>query len=589
MKTFFKINPFGRLRINAEQSRSIKIFLLITFLVFTFFSFGIIKAGEEHNVSGWAWSDNIGWISFNNTTDGSSYNYGVNIDLSTGLFSGYAWSDNVGWITFNETELTGCPSGSCRAELNFSTNEVSGWARTVNTGDGWDGWISLRGVAQDLSPYGVFLNSSTNELEYWAWSDDFGWISFNCIEDGEDGTCATSDYKVIYSPSNQPPTCTSLSAVPTQGATPLNVSFTGEGSDSDGAISQYEFDFGNGNSTTVSPGFCTGDIDCDLLGSCLDDCQNCGCSCYLLNCSNCPGPIPCQGPTCSQFTDPTSCGDCPDCSWFDDGKGYVSYSYNSAGTYCAKLRAQDDDGAWSTTPGDCPDICAEQIVVEVNNPPTAAFSCDPDPATCGTSGCTGYTGCLFRLANQSTDPEGAGDIASSTWVITGPTSERIICTLNPLCDWPLQPIHPAGNYTATLTVEDQLGYKDISASQNFTILQDAIADFRCSLDSEGPWSDCDGFGLSEGEVIYFNSEDYSSPSYPGSGTSIISWSWTFVDGTPPASDLQNSSSTFEALSPNSGEISLTITDTAGRSNTTIPPYELMIKPPPPEWKEVPPF
>ena len=188
----------------SAQKKLSLIFLLI---VFVFFTVKKIKAGGEHNVSGWAWSDNIGWISFNNTTDGSSVNYGVNIDGSTGLFSGYAWSDNIGWISFNETELTGCPSGTCRAELSFSTNEVSGWAKVLNTVAGWDGWISLRGTN-----YGVSLNDTTNELEGWAWSDDFGWISFNhlnCdpnndgVSDGI-GNCPPagtpiSDYKVTWS------------------------------------------------------------------------------------------------------------------------------------------------------------------------------------------------------------------------------------------------------------------------------------------------------------------------------------------------------------------------------------------------------
>ena len=145
MKTFLKI----------------KILSLVTFLVFSCFSFEIIKAGNEHNLSGWAWSDNIGWISFNSTTPDPDdvYNYGVNIDESTGIFSGYAWSDNIGWISFNEADLTSCPSGTCRGELDFLTDEVSGWAKTINTGDGWDGWIILRDDA--VYANGVSFNDST--------------------------------------------------------------------------------------------------------------------------------------------------------------------------------------------------------------------------------------------------------------------------------------------------------------------------------------------------------------------------------------------------------------------------------------------
>ncbi len=62
------------------------------------------------NLSGWAWNDNIGWISFcGNDSSGSgatggcpaSPTYQVKIDSSSGDFSGWAWNDVIGWISFN--------------------------------------------------------------------------------------------------------------------------------------------------------------------------------------------------------------------------------------------------------------------------------------------------------------------------------------------------------------------------------------------------------------------------------------------------------------------------------------------------------
>jgi hypothetical protein len=118
-------------------------------------------------VSGYAWSENIGWISF------SGSNYGVNIDDS-GNFSGYAWSENIGWISFNPSELAGCPSGTCQAQVNLLNGDVSGWARALSYGGGWDGWIRLRGTN-----YGVSINTDTGEFSGYAWSDMVaGWISF---------------------------------------------------------------------------------------------------------------------------------------------------------------------------------------------------------------------------------------------------------------------------------------------------------------------------------------------------------------------------------------------------------------------------
>jgi len=60
-------------------------------------------------LSGWAWSEKCGWITFSSSTTGegytgSSYDFGVTIDTD-GVFHDYAWSDNCGWIVFNCSDL----------------------------------------------------------------------------------------------------------------------------------------------------------------------------------------------------------------------------------------------------------------------------------------------------------------------------------------------------------------------------------------------------------------------------------------------------------------------------------------------------
>jgi hypothetical protein len=179
------------------------------FLAFLFFGFSLAdNPCSNHTLSGYAWSENIGWISFSCKNNMASEDYGVDIDSATGLMSGYAWSENIGWISFNEAELTGCPSGDCQAFFSSSTNAVFGWAKALSADalpSGWDGWIKLSGTAADSSPYGVSLNDSTKELEGWAWggNEDFastdgimGWVSFNCENTA---SCGTVDYGVEYS------------------------------------------------------------------------------------------------------------------------------------------------------------------------------------------------------------------------------------------------------------------------------------------------------------------------------------------------------------------------------------------------------
>jgi len=196
--------------------RNIKFFLLIFIIVLTFFVFREVRAGSTDNVSGWAWSENIEWISFNSTncdSDGDGFsdgtpvgcpsvgtpipNYGVDVDASNGIFSGYAWSENIGWISFNEADLVGCPVSPCTTTLSFSTNEISGWAKALDI----DNWIRLRDTS-----YGVFWNSGSQEMEGWAWSDGLiGWMSFNCNNPELEEPRCSSDYKVITDIDATPP------------------------------------------------------------------------------------------------------------------------------------------------------------------------------------------------------------------------------------------------------------------------------------------------------------------------------------------------------------------------------------------------
>jgi hypothetical protein len=136
----------------------------------------VLRAGAGDNIDGWAWSSNVGWISFNCTNLGvcSQSDYGVNIDPGTGIFSGYAWADNVGWISFNVADLSGCPSAPCEAKVadigsQTYPKEVSGWAKTLSS----NSWMRLRGPS-----YGVQLESN-GDFSGYSWEDDaIGWLSW---------------------------------------------------------------------------------------------------------------------------------------------------------------------------------------------------------------------------------------------------------------------------------------------------------------------------------------------------------------------------------------------------------------------------
>jgi len=230
--------------------------LIFSFVIFlNCFCFSVF-AGQEHNVWGWAWSSNIGWIKFNNCTNPAdpatcgTVNYGVHICTSDtdplcasvttpkrGKLVGYAWSSNIGWIRFDPPgPYPTSPNFSARVDLDGTIcgqrGKICGWARacagatdptncsgsTNPASGGWDGWIKLSG-----STYAVSLDTDVSPVEFrgFAWGGDpnslseavIGWISFNCRDRG---VCSTSTYKVMTSFSlNQPPTARICCNTPT--------------------------------------------------------------------------------------------------------------------------------------------------------------------------------------------------------------------------------------------------------------------------------------------------------------------------------------------------------------------------------------
>ena len=166
------------------------------------FSFGLFTPGAHAgtvSLSGWAWSPNIGWLSFNSTdagtgvTSGSSNAYNVYISTTTGStvapFGGYAWSPNIGWLSFNSADVTGCPSdgsvgavSGCNPAIDLTTGSTTGWGRIISmeNQDG-GGWLQLSGTNHATNGGGgVTYNPSTGALSGMAWeSSALGWISFD--------------------------------------------------------------------------------------------------------------------------------------------------------------------------------------------------------------------------------------------------------------------------------------------------------------------------------------------------------------------------------------------------------------------------
>jgi len=213
------------------------LFLVAVFLVVVSAQFGV-KPGyvgaedtpptppavtpKKVKLTGYAWSENIGWISFKEVfLGGDSKSVYVREDGTLGGLTsaepGYAWSENIGWIQFGG--LSGFPSGtgaSTDGNAKITNGKVlKGWVRavagmsTVNTG-GWDGWISLNGTAGG-SPYQVTLRAGSSTVvtasdfappacdNGCAWgSEVVGWVDFSGVNTMEIGdSCVDSEGNTI--------------------------------------------------------------------------------------------------------------------------------------------------------------------------------------------------------------------------------------------------------------------------------------------------------------------------------------------------------------------------------------------------------
>ena len=164
---------------NLLPIRSLILFVVFFISLIIFNHSSLTEAVEDNNFNGYAWSDNAGWISFN---------YGTSID-GDGNLTGYAWSDELGWISFNGADLVGCPSSPCNAKIDKYTDKIIGWARYLSSETGW---IRLGPVSYSGTDYG--LSHDGEDVLGWAWSDELGWISFNCRNE----SCVQSNYGVKY-------------------------------------------------------------------------------------------------------------------------------------------------------------------------------------------------------------------------------------------------------------------------------------------------------------------------------------------------------------------------------------------------------
>lgn len=207
-----------------NQTLSLLVFFGVLFILFSVLLPGSSRSAPSPSpspsplaaepLSGFAWSSNLGWISFaNNGLEGPGY--GVTLlppDLSGPYryLSGYAWNSNIGWLKFapdisallasGESAPPGNDQWGARLTTLSDGDNFSGWARSCivfasdcgNSGDlksdeergGWDGWLKFSGASFGPGSYNVLVDSGANPSRFigggssYAWGGNvLGWIS----------------------------------------------------------------------------------------------------------------------------------------------------------------------------------------------------------------------------------------------------------------------------------------------------------------------------------------------------------------------------------------------------------------------------
>jgi len=169
----------------------------------------IIKT--EIKLTGYAWSENVGWISFSCENDDSCEEVEYGVEINGSNIEGYAWNEQLGWLKLDpepdvvSEEYPEAPQHSVKIDTDGETcgeaGRVCGWARfcagTVNndcnsaTSEEWDGWVKFGPIDGDY----VEFDEDTGKMSGWAWgSENVGWISMSCETDE---SCAQHFYNVM--------------------------------------------------------------------------------------------------------------------------------------------------------------------------------------------------------------------------------------------------------------------------------------------------------------------------------------------------------------------------------------------------------
>jgi hypothetical protein len=118
--------------------------------------------GAQH-----AWSENSGWWNGEPSGDG-----GPGVQVGDALLTGWIWSENLGWISLSCQNTASCASNPYGV-VNDGAGRLSGFAWSENAG-----WINFAPQDEQGTVFPVLIDPGTGTFSGHAWAENLGWISF---------------------------------------------------------------------------------------------------------------------------------------------------------------------------------------------------------------------------------------------------------------------------------------------------------------------------------------------------------------------------------------------------------------------------
>ncbi len=167
-------------------------------------------ACQFHNITGYVWSRNSGWVSLN-CNAGGSIDYGLDIDFESGEttepVTGYAWSANMGWLNMQPSgPFPSAPSHASQFNRNTggspttTAGTLTGWAQWEALGD--DGWMQVGPLTIDSTDYGVGITAD-RLFTGWSWNAGTtlpgdGWVYWDSVGSGGGASVLQEWFETLY-------------------------------------------------------------------------------------------------------------------------------------------------------------------------------------------------------------------------------------------------------------------------------------------------------------------------------------------------------------------------------------------------------